>query len=42
LPACADKAALTVVKPKGRKGECPREAKPKKARVPGRGEIRQR
>jgi len=34
LLACADEAAPAVVKPKGREGECPREAKPKRARVP--------
>lgn len=30
----ADKATSTVVEPKGREGERPREAKPKRARVP--------
>jgi hypothetical protein len=38
----ADKATSTVVEPKGREGERPREAKPKRARVPRRGEIRHR
>jgi hypothetical protein len=33
LPACAVKAARVVVKPEGREGERPREAKPKRARV---------
>ena len=34
LSACAVRAALVVIKPKGREGERPREAKPRRARVP--------
>jgi hypothetical protein len=33
-------AAQAVVEPEGREGERPKEAKPKRARAPGRGEIR--
>jgi hypothetical protein len=42
LQACADEAAPAGVEPKGREGERPREAKPKRAREPARGEIRDR
>jgi hypothetical protein len=42
LLACADKAARAVVEPEGREGERPREAKPKRARVPGTENIRER
>jgi len=34
LYSCAVKAASAVVKPKGREGERPREAKPRRAKVP--------
>jgi len=33
LLACADEVTQVVVKPEGREGERPREAKPKRARV---------
>ena len=32
--ACADKATQAVIKAEGREGERPREAKPRRARVP--------
>jgi len=40
--ACADEVAQEAVKPKGREGERPREAKLKRARVTGSREIGQR
>jgi hypothetical protein len=39
LFANAVKAAQAVVKPKGREGERPREAKPKRAKAPSGREI---
>jgi len=34
LFACAVKVAQAAIKPKGREGERPREAKPRRARAP--------